>query len=249
MASFSGSVISLYAVAEGGVRRAGEGLALASPQEGGVRLAGEAITESFASIYPFVEGRVLTATETWSTEPVTVPANVVVPTATETWTTEPVATAVLPVVPTGGVAFATEPVAAQVEPDATTATEAWSTEPVTVPGEVTPTVPTAAETWTTGTVSVRPARPRAPVYAAGSADAFYVDILHPGEAPPDAPPTNVYVFRPKAPPRVDFVHKPAERRLMDAGIGYAPASVNLWAVLLTGVFFASALYALRKRGR
>ena len=227
MASFSGSVIGLYAVAEGGVRLAGEGLAFAPPQEGGVRLAGEAITESFASIYPFVEGRVLTATETWSTEPVTVPANVVVPTATETWTTEPVATAVLPVVHTGGVAFATEPVAAQVEPDA----------------------PTASETWTTGTVSVRPARPRAPVYAAGSADAFYVDILHPGEVPPEAPPANVYVFRPKAPPRVDFVHKPAERRLMVAGIGYAPASVNLWAVLLTGVFFASALYALRKRGR
>ena len=229
MATFSGEAVTPSPlVAEGAVRLDGASVGDVSLLEGSVRLAGEAITESYQYVFPILQPIVTTSDVAWASSNVLASSQ--------------------PAVATDGVAWASGVVAAAVAPGAGTGNVTWTGSTVTAGGAVVqPVVPTANVTWSGGSVSVRRARPPAQTLAAGPANPVYLDILRQGEAVPERAPDNVYVFRPRAEPPMVFEHRQTERRLMVAGIGYEPGTVNLWAVGLTALVVASVFFAARRR--
>ena len=196
-----------------------------------------------------VQPVVPTAEEAWSTAALSPQVLPGLGEAGETWGSATPAATVSPAVLPAGEVWTGEAPSPVVEPVAASSGESWGTSVVVVPGgTVAPTVTPAEETWTTSPLTVRiiPNRP-AQVFAAGPGDGIYVDILRQGERVPERKPDNVYAFRPRAPRALSFEHAPVERKLMVAGTAYAPATVNLWSVALTALFFGSVVFALRRR--
>lgn len=250
MATFSGEAVTPSTLVYEGAVRLDGAVAEVSPgvYEGAVRLDGEVITESYQYVFPILQPIALTESEVWTQGSLTPAVEPALAAGSEAWTPGTLTPAVLPTCATGNVAWTSGLVAPAVAPALGSGSETWVEGTVTVPsGAVV--VPPGTEVWQAGQVAVNVPvpRPRPQVFAEGPANPVYVDILRQGEEAPERAPDNVYVFRPRAEPRMAFEHVKPERRLMVAGIGYAPATVSLWTVGLTALVVASVMVAMRRR--